>query len=82
MESAGRIPAQSQGRPNKRQITIHGIIFLLDFNFLKKAAIFLSISLLSKASAEIPPFPPLKKGGRRGDLGKPFQKTKFIHFLS
>jgi hypothetical protein len=33
---------------------------------LKKAALFLNTSLLSKASAEIPPFPPLKKGGRGG----------------
>jgi hypothetical protein len=29
---------------------------------LKKGAIFLNISLLSKASSEIPPVPPLKKG--------------------
>jgi hypothetical protein len=42
--------------------------------FLKKAAIFLYISVLSKASAEIPPFPPFEKGGRRGDLRRPFQK--------
>jgi hypothetical protein len=33
---------------------------------LKKALIFLYISLLSKASAEIPPFPPLKKGAGGG----------------
>jgi hypothetical protein len=32
----------------------------------EKAAIFLSISFLSKAYAEIPPFPPLKKGGGGG----------------
>jgi hypothetical protein len=47
-------------------------IFSKDFSFLKKAAIFLNISLLSKASAEIPPFPPFKKGGRRGDLRREF----------
>jgi hypothetical protein len=45
---------------------------------LKKAAIFLYIFLLSKASAEIPPFPPLKKGRGEGDLRRPFQKAKFI----
>jgi hypothetical protein len=33
---------------------------------LKKAVLFLYISLLSKASAEIPLFPPLKKGAERG----------------
>jgi hypothetical protein len=30
---------------------------------LRKAVIFLYISLLSKASAEIPPFPPFEKEG-------------------
>jgi len=33
-----------------------------------KAAIFLNIFLLSKTCAEIPPFPPLKKGGRGGGI--------------
>jgi hypothetical protein len=47
----------------------------------EKAAIFLSISPVSKASAEIPPFPPFEKGGRRGDFKKPFQKAKFIQEL-
>jgi hypothetical protein len=42
------------------------IQILQDFSFLKKAAISLNISLMSKASAEIPPFPPLKKGGGGG----------------
>ena len=37
-----------------------------DFCFLKRAVLFLNISSLSKASAEIPPFPPLKKGGGGG----------------
>jgi hypothetical protein len=32
------------------------------FSFLKKATIFLYISFVNKASAEIPPFPLLKKG--------------------
>jgi hypothetical protein len=41
---------------------------------LKKTTILLCISFLSKASAEIPLFPPLEKGGRRGDLRKPFKK--------
>jgi hypothetical protein len=45
---------------------------------LKKVAIFLCLSLLSKALAEIPPVPPFEKGGRRGDLRRPFQKAKFI----
>jgi hypothetical protein len=36
------------------------------FSFLKKAAIFIYMALLSKASAKIPPFPPLKKGGGGG----------------
>jgi hypothetical protein len=49
-----------------------------DFSFLKKAALFLYISFLSKASAEIPPFLPLKKGSEGGDLKRPFQKAKFI----
>jgi len=33
---------------------------------LKKATILLYISFLSKASAEIPPFPPLEKGDGGG----------------
>jgi hypothetical protein len=45
---------------------------------LKKAAIFLDLSLVSKASAEIPPLPPFEKGGRRRDLRRPFQRAKFI----
>jgi hypothetical protein len=44
---------------------------------LKKAALFLYLSFLSKAFAEIPPFPPFEKGGRRGDFRRPFQKPKF-----
>jgi hypothetical protein len=42
------------------------IRFPSHFSFLEKATIFLYISLLSKASAEIPPFPPLKKVGGGG----------------
>jgi hypothetical protein len=45
---------------------------------LKRAAIFLDLSLVSKASAEILPLPPFEKGGRRGDLRRLFQKSKFI----
>jgi hypothetical protein len=45
---------------------VSNFVLWQDFSFLKKAAIFLNISLLSKASAEIPPFPPLKKGGGGG----------------
>jgi hypothetical protein len=45
---------------------------------LTRAAIFLHIFLLSKTSTEIPPVPPFEKGGRRGDLRRPFQKAKFI----
>jgi hypothetical protein len=37
---------------------------------LKKALIILYISLLSKASAEIPPFPPFEKGGFRKAISK------------
>jgi hypothetical protein len=48
------------------------------FSFSKRATVFLYISFLSKTFAEIPPPPPFEKGGRRGDLGWPFQKTKFI----
>jgi hypothetical protein len=47
---------------------------------LKKAALFLYLSILSKAPAEIPPFPPFEKGGRRGDFRRPFQKAKFTRF--
>ena len=36
------------------------------FSLLKKAPIFLYISFLSKDTAEIPPFPPMKKGGGWG----------------
>jgi hypothetical protein len=43
---------------------------------LKKAAIFLYIFLFSKASAEIPLFPLLKKGGG-GDLRGDFKKKRF-----
>jgi hypothetical protein len=35
---------------------------------LKKVDVFSSIPLMAKGSAEIPPFPPFEKGGRRGDL--------------
>jgi hypothetical protein len=41
---------------------------------LKKAAIFLNISLLSKVSAEIPPFPPFEKGGAGGGFKKAASK--------
>jgi len=41
---------------------------------LKKAAMFLNIFLLSKAFAEIPPFPPLKKGGGGGIYEDHFKK--------
>jgi len=41
-------------------------IFHNTFAFLKKVTLFLYISFLTKASAEIPPFPPFKKGGRGG----------------
>jgi len=34
----------------------------VSFSFLKRAPLFFRISLLNKAAAEIPPFPPLKKG--------------------
>ena len=34
----------------------------------------LYISLLSKASGEIPPFPPLKKGGGGGIYGQRFHR--------
>jgi hypothetical protein len=54
-------------------------------SFLEKSAIFLFISLLTKGSAEILPFPPLEKWGRRGDLRRLFQKAKrmgkFLMFL-
>jgi hypothetical protein len=40
----------------------------------KKGAIFIKVSLLSKAPAEIPPFPPLKKGGG-GGFKKAISKT-------
>jgi hypothetical protein len=46
---------------------------------LEKAAIFLYISLLRRAFAEIPPFPPFEKGGRRGDLKEYFKKKRFAH---
>jgi len=39
---------------------------LYDFRFLKKATVMPCISFLRKASAEISPFPPLKKGGGGG----------------
>jgi hypothetical protein len=48
---------------------------------LKKAVTFLYISLLSKASAEIPPVPPFEKGGLRGDLRRIFRKAKFIQIF-
>jgi hypothetical protein len=48
MESSGFIPAHSQGHPNKREITIHGNILLEVFSFLKKMAIFLCISLVTR----------------------------------
>jgi hypothetical protein len=35
-------------------------------SFLKKAAIFIYMALSSKASAKIPPFPPLKRGAEGG----------------
>jgi hypothetical protein len=45
---------------------------------LKKASLFRYASFLGKAPAEIPPFPPFEKGGRRGDLRRPLQKAKSI----
>ncbi|MBP1723526.1 MAG: hypothetical protein H6Q44_1231, partial [Deltaproteobacteria bacterium] len=44
------------------------------FSFLKKATLFLYISFLSKAFAEIPPFPPLKKVGGGGIYEEHFKK--------
>jgi len=41
---------------------------------LKKATLFLYISFLSKAFAEIPTFPPLKKGGGGGIYEGHFKK--------
>jgi hypothetical protein len=47
---------------------------------LKKGAVFLNLSLLRKAPAEIPPFPPLKKGGGGGILEGHFKKQNSFGF--
>jgi hypothetical protein len=47
--------------------------------FLKNAALFPNnFFLFEKGICRNPPVPPFEKGGRRGDLGRPFQKAKFI----
>jgi hypothetical protein len=48
---------------------------------MRKAAIFIYISFLGKASAEIPPFPPLKKGGGGGVLEGHFKKLYSYRML-
>jgi hypothetical protein len=58
-------------------MSILGLSIFVTLSLFEKALWILYISLLNKAFAEFPPFPPLKKGGR-GGFKKAFQKAIFI----